>query len=293
MIIGIDIGGTNFRIGTVDNGELISFSKLNVNDVFDYNRPLESLRDFLICYINKLHNKIDTIVIGFPSTINKERTKVLQAPNLPYLENLDVVSYLQKELNIKVYIEKDTNLLMHYDINKYGLNQKEIVSCIYFGTGVGYACMINGKTIIGANGSAGELGHLYIEGNDEVCGCGNRGCNETLVGGHYLVKLCKESFKDCQIDEIFLKYQDSPQIQKYIDRMAIVCSQVINLLDPDVLIIGGGVLKINAFPKIELINRIKVHTRKPLPCNNLKLLFVSDDEKKGVIGAYYYQKKKM
>ena len=288
MIIGIDIGGTNFRIGAVDEKLYVkNFKKIDVKEVFNDDKPLKSLSTYLQGYIKELNEKVEAISIGFPATINKDRNKVLQAPNIKYIENLDVVSYLEKELNIKTFLEKDTAMLLSYDTNKLNID-KGIVYCIYFGTGVGAMMAIDNKLVIGRNGTAGELGHLYIEGNNLVCGCGNVGCDESVVGGVYLKKLINEEFVNENIEDIFSLHKDHPLIKQYIDRMGVIVADIENILDPDYLIIGGGVIEIKDFPKDLLIERIKVHTRKPLPHDNMNLIFVKDDLYKGVIGAACY-----
>ena len=289
MIIGIDIGGTNFRIGTVDeNRKVYNLKKVSVKNVFHNEKVLESLKDFLCEYINESNYQIEAISIGFPATINKERTKVLQAPNIKYIENLDVVEYLGNELNIPVYLEKDTTMLMYYDKNKYGLPDEGIISCIYFGTGVGSMLMIDGKVIKGRNGTAGELGHLYVEGNELVCGCGNVGCNESVVGGNYLDRLIKDKFIGTDISDIFTFHNDDPLIKQYVDRMGVIVADIENILDPDYVILGGGVLNTKDFPKELLIERILAHTRKPLPADNMNLIFAEESIEKGVVGAANY-----
>ena len=132
-IIGIDVGGTNFRIGTIaTDGTVQQFRKIPVREVFRSAGPLEDLCTFLHRYISEGRIEITAISIGFPATIDRDRKRVLQAPNLPYMENLPVVEYLTRELGIPVFIERDVTLVLYYDMIAYDIPRRGIISGFYF-----------------------------------------------------------------------------------------------------------------------------------------------------------------
>ena len=190
-IIGIDIGGTNFRIGVVsESGTVSKFQKIPVKQVFCTEDPLHDLTRFLREYSEGID--VDAVVIGFPATLDAERQTVLQAPNVPFMENLPVVKVLCEELKVPVYIERDVTLALYYDCKKYNIPNQGVVCGFYFGTGIGNAIAINGVPLVGRSGTAGELGHIPVDGCNEICGCGNVGCMENLAGGRYPFRPCPE-----------------------------------------------------------------------------------------------------
>lgn len=296
-IIGIDIGGTNFRIGAVDeDGNITGFRKIPVRTVFRSDKPLRDLSEYLKTYILELKEEsleIAAISIGFPATLDRERKRVLQAPNISFMENLPVVEDLTKDLKIPVFIERDVTMALCYDKRKFDLPECEVISGFYIGTGIGNAILINGQPLTGKNGSAGELGHIPVDGSDIVCGCGNVGCMESLAGGLYLAKLQKTNYPDTPIGLLFKEHGKEALLTQYIDRIAMAIATEINILNPDYNLVGGGVPSMPDFPNDLLLERILFHTRKPYPANDLDIIFTGDRPEKCVIGAAYYAFRKL
>ena len=142
-IIGIDVGGTNFRIGAVSaEGDVTQFRKIPADEVFSTEDALTDLLSYLTAYRAELAEDIDAVSIGFPATINRERTKVLQAPNLPFMENLPVVPVLSQKLGVPAFLERDVTVALCYDMAKYGIPREGITCGIYFGTGIGNAISV-------------------------------------------------------------------------------------------------------------------------------------------------------
>ena len=287
-IIGIDIGGTNFRIGLVDaNLEVHRFDKIAVTDVFSTEDALGDLGGFLKEYIrrNALEGSVTAVSIGFPATINRERTVVMQAPNVRFMEDLPVVEYLSRELQLPVCIERDVSMALYYDMMRYRVSDSGIVAGVYFGTGIGNAILINGEMLSGRDGAAGELGHIPVVGYHDACGCGNSGCMENLAGGKFLAKLCREVYTDTHVGDIFTRHGGDEALLDFVDRMAITVATEVNILNPDCMLVGGGVVEMADFPKELLERKIREHTRKPYPEKTLKLIFAEDTQHKCVIGA--------
>lgn len=295
-VVGIDIGGTHFRIGAVDEScQVHAFRKVRVKEVFHSAEPLGELRDYLTSYMEQEHmtDVVNAVSIGFPATLNRERTVVLQAPNVSYMENLPVVEYLSRSLGMPVFIDRDVCMTVYYDLRELALPAEGILIGCYFGTGIGNVICIDGKPLIGKDGVAGELGHIPVPGSREVCGCGNTGCMENIAGGKYLAKLCREVYTDTPIGEIFVRHGGEALLQDFVDRIAITTATEVNILNPDYVLIGGGVPNMKNFPLNLLEERIRSHTRKPCPERSLRLYFVADDDKKSVIGAGIYGMERM
>ena len=295
--VGIDIGGTHFRIGAVSpEGEVVHFRKLPSRQIFHSDAPLRDLSESLAAYRSALAGdgiEIEVVAIGFPATLDRERMRVLQAPNLSFMENLPVVAALSAALDLPVFIERDVTMALCYDADKYVIPSKGIVCAFYFGTGIGNAINIDGRPLIGKNGTVGELGHIPADGSDLPCGCGNVGCMENLAGGKYLARLQQTRYPDASIGELFALHGDEAPLLQFIDRMAECVATEINILDPDFVLLGGGVPAMKGFPRDALTARIRAHTRKPRPAENLSILYVGDEDEKGVVGAALYARQQL
>lgn len=163
-IIGIDIGGTHFRIGAVmGNGQVWNFQKLPTAQVIRSDDVLSDLAAFIDGYCSGM--EAEAVSIGFPATLDRNRQTVLQAPNLGFMENLPVVSFLSEQLGIPVFAERDVTFALCFDMVKYHIPSEGIACGFYFGTGIGNAICINGQPLLGKNGTAGELGHIPVDGN--------------------------------------------------------------------------------------------------------------------------------
>lgn len=292
--LGIDIGGTNVRFGLVtEEGRLIAYEK-HPSSVVSGRNAVEKLYTEIVSYIYR--NKaagVRAVCIGFPATVDKTRTRVLNAPNLLGFDGVPVGTLLSEKLKMPVYIEKDVNLLIGADLFELSCRAENVVAC-YVGTGIGNAVMVDGKLITGANGVAGELGHIPFGGTEAVCGCGNAGCAETVCGGAYLAKLRDEWFPETEISGLFTCHSGHAKINAYLERLARVIAAEVNIIDPEVLLLGGGVIEMTDFPKKDLEARILSHVRKPLPHDGLKIIYSpAGNGTNGVIGAGIYAWRKI
>lgn len=297
-VLGIDLGGTNLRLGLVDESyHLFAFECISTRDTFaegcDIAQKLtEHVHNYCKTY---LQGEMPLAVcIGFPSTINRQRTIVVQTPNIaPIPDNFAVVEELQKRLALPVYINRDVNFLLLFDLEDLDVADKECVAGIYFGTGIGNAISFNGRLLLGRNGAAAELGHLPVYGNKKMCKCGNISCLETAVSGIALEEIQKSFFPHTDISQMFEKHTDSPEMQEFLNGMGQTVAAEVNLLDPDCVILGGGLLQMKGFPKKKLEEAIHRYARKPYPEINLDIRYSRANQQNGVIGAGIYAFKRI
>ena len=196
---------------------------------------------------------------------------------------------LKAYVNVPVFVDRDVNYLLVNDIKTHHLDEERerTILGFYLGTGFGNAVYINGQLHVGKNGVAGELGHIPMYGIDEVCTCGNVGCSETRCSGRYLRHLADTCFPDTDISAVFEKHGDDPRILEYVDTLAIPMATEINILDPDYVIMAGGVMMMKDFPMERLIWAVKERARKPFPSENLEFVFPEHTQDSGVIGGAY------
>lgn len=293
-IVGVDVGGTNIRVGLVDQNGTLTNEKIFEARLIEGDNTSIKLLEYLESYINGLSDDVDAVSIGFPSTLDKNRTTVVSTPNLCGFDNIAVKSIYEKRLSLPVILEKDACMLLAYDTFINQVPDSGILVGIYIGTGIGNIIMINGIPIVGKDGTAGELGHIPVPNHTDLCSCGLVGCMEQYAAGKGLERICAEHFPDTFIKEVFTKHADSFEIKQFIRTVATAVVTEINILNPDYIVLGGGVLAMTDFPMNELLACIHEMTRRPLPADMLNIIIsTSDNPFNGVIGAGLYATKAM
>ncbi|MCY1713505.1 allose kinase [Caproiciproducens galactitolivorans] len=286
-VIGIDIGGTNFRIGMVSqDGSLQNFEK-HSSSVLVTGNAVEILSKQIDMYLDtyRLRGQVAAISIGIPSLVSKDKKTIYSTPNLKGFDNLNLADPLKEYFQVPVFIDRDVNYLLQNDIKQLGLNPKSTILGFYVGTGLGNAVYIEGKFYTGKNGSAGELGHIPMYGITRTCSCGNIGCSEVLCSGKYLEELTRECFPGTSVRNVFKQHIDDPRLQKYVTDLAIPIATEVNILDPDTIILAGGVIFMAGFPKELLLKALYERLRKPYPAQNLDIRFSKHTQQSGVLGS--------
>ena len=293
--LGIDIGGTYLRIGMIDKElKLSCFEQVSQTSVLGGDAP-RRLAEFISGYLERSDKEktAAAVCVGFPAAVNRERSIVLNAPCVPGFDGIDIKKILSDALGLPVFIEKDVNLLIQYDLYVHSLPEKDNIIACYVGTGIGNAIMINGQLLTGFNGVSGELGHIPVLDSAEICDCGNIGCAEMYTGGKFLAALKDREYTNTPINKLFAEHGSSEALKNYLSHLAAVIAAEINIIDPAVVILGGGVLSMEQFPKEELEAKIRQYTRKPQPEASLKFVFSENKGENGVIGAGIYAHKEM
>lgn len=296
FVIGLDIGGTYIRIGSRrEKSKLLFLKRVFTREVLKGRDSANSLINFLQEYIeeNLKNEKIDAVSIGFPSTLSKDRRTVLQTPNIEGMDDINFVEALSNVFDFPVFLERDVNLIMLSDMEDYKLPTEGVVIGVYIGTGIGNAIAINGSLLKGKDGVAGELGHIPMMGSLSVCGCGNIGCSECHASGKHLTEIGEKYFPDTSVGELFIKHGDSSIIKEFIDNIASVVATEVNILNPEYIIMGGGVINMEGFPKDYFEKCLYKRTRKPYPADNLSIIYAKEDFSSGVNGAIYYACQKL
>lgn len=289
-VIGIDIGGTNFRMGIVSMDGLLIDSKVASSAVLMKENPMDVLAEYISAYIAEFASvtEIKAIAVGLPSIVSKDKKIVYQTPNLKgWPDNCHVKDILEEKLHLPVFPDRDVNFLLKNDMMQLKLDKNATVLGFYLGTGFGHSIYIEGRFYNGRNGVAGELGHIPLYGVKDYCTCGNPGCLETRCSGRYLTILAKEHFPQTDINEIFTKHGDHPVIVEFVENLAVPIATQINLLDPDENIIAGGVVAMKDFPKEIMEKSLKQWIRRPYPFENVTWQYPAHTNTSGIIGGAY------
>lgn len=290
-ILCLDIGGTNCRMGLVEREGTLLHRQIVSTELLAKGGFVAELSCLLAQYIAEYDStvRVHAVSMGFPATVDRSRRRVLQAPNIPGLgDDLPICDMLEAALGLPVFLERDVNLLLSYDLRELGLDTQGTTVGIYFGTGIGNSICIDGKFLCGHNGVAGELGHIPQLGSGALCGCGNRDCIEPLGGGRRLSELCQTRFVGTDIKEIYAQHGDTPEVHAQVEAMAVAVAAEVNILDPEYVVLGGGLLQMKDFPSAYFEEQIRTHTRKPYPLQNLRLLYARPNQENGILGAGIY-----
>lgn len=312
--IGIDLGGTNIKVGIVDeNYQIIGKANVKTNCP----RPFEEIADSiceavkLACEDAKLTiSDIDNIGIGTPGSADRASGVVLYSNNLGF-RNAELGKVLKEKIGKDVFIENDANAAAYGEfLNGGGKGCKNMV-VITLGTGVGGGVIIDGKIFTGFNCCGAELGHTVIEYNGEPCSCGRKGCFESYASATALIRMTKEAMQsdkssamwkiaDNNIENVDgktafdgMRADDKTAkevVDKYISYLGSGLTNMVNIFQPEVLLIGGGICKEgeNLTKPLEKIIEQDSYCIDPNRSTKLGICKLGNDA--GIIGAaYLYQ----
>ncbi len=277
---GIDLGGTDTKIGLVDEtGNILLKKTISTNvengkiDVID--RISETINE-LVKELRKKYSSIELLGIGIgsPGQINKEKGIVLFSPNFPDWKNFGVVPLIEERTGIDAYIENDANSFV---LGEWAFGNHKGSSNIIgltLGTGVGSGVISHGQLITGHNGYASELGHMIIDFNGPVCGCGSHGCLEAFASATAMIKFAKESQKRFPDSQIFKAEKISAKtiieaaknndilariiFRRMVKALAVATGNFIHIFNPEVIIFGGGISRAGSF----LLDAVKEEYKK-------------------------------
>ena len=236
--IGIDIGGTTIIFVLMRNKKAIRVVRT------DTPKSKKGLIKVLTENINDLKgsSKIDGVGIGVAGTLDKKREKILNSPNLKYLNNFPLAKVLARKLKLKVAMENDVNCFTIGEALLGAGKNKKIVFGLTLGSGIGGGLVIDSEIYQGAFGAAGEIGHTIIKFDGLKCRCGNLGCFEEY-GGKRFFKRKKVSPGKLEKTADQGKKRVREIFKEYGEYLGIGLANIVNLLDPEIIVIGGGIAK--------------------------------------------------
>ncbi len=292
-IIGLDIGGTNLRIGAVnDNKEIVVSQITDSNCLSKAEQPLEKLYSIIQTFIDEHDLKeVRAVSIGVASSVANDYETVICTTNMrndrgkPVFQNTNIATFLRERLGLPVYVNNDTNNILFYDVHRNGLKDRRLVIGIYIGTGVGAAVLIDGKPFTGANGAALDLGHVPFYKGDDPCSCSKRGCCECYASGWKLEKILAERYPGESIKTIFRNHGNDPELREFVYSCSHVFSVMATIFDPDTIIYGGGVIDLEDFPMEEFEQLVKKNTGLDVMSYGFDFIYSRPFTEKGIIGS--------
>ena len=304
--IGIDVGGTKIKAGLVrEDGTIAEKCEIDTGA----RRPAEEIAADISALAKKLagdkKSEIRAIGIGLPGSVSNKTGEVLFTPNVNF-ERFPLAGVVEKEVGIPVFLANDADCAA---LGEYmHLSEKvENMILVTLGTGIGGGMILGGKLYTGSNGTAGEIGHSMVRLGDRECSCGRRGCWETYSSVTALIsdtrrfaeenpesnlrKALGENFENLSGKSAFdLAKQGDKDAQKIVDTwisyVAEGVTDLINILQPEVLLIGGGISREGEFllaPLRKLVAEKIYKSGAPVP--EIRAAAMGNDA--GLLGAAF------
>jgi len=305
--IGIDVGGTNIKIALVnEQGSIIYSNSIPTRAEMGYEYTINNMKEAITDLLKETKSEaknIEGLGFGFPGQIDCQKGIVRLAPNIPGWVDVPIAKIMEKEFGIPTRVDNDVRCAALGELNfGAGVGCENLV-CITVGTGIGSGLIINGKLVRGASNAAGEIGHIKLDINGgPLCGCGDRGCLEAFASGPSIVAMAEDYIKGGKST----KYRElaNPEITPYVvseaakqgdavakriftimgEYIGMGLVSVVNLLNPEKIIIGGGVAAAGDI-LLDPIKETIIKRSMPISGSAVKVVPAQLGNTAGVIGA--------
>ena len=308
--IGVDLGGTNIKFGIVsEKGKVLHRGMLSAQANLGREAILNNIKKAIeesLAFAQQKKIKIKGIGVGSPGTVNLESGKIEgSCPNLPQMVNVNLKKWLSRYFKFPIFVDNDANLMALAE-SKFGAAKgyKDAL-CVTLGTGIGGGIILDGKLFHGSNFAGAEFGHMTICYNGLKCRCGGIGCLEMYASAPGMVrdaikflrrdrksiihKLIERDLNRLTTEIIFEAERKGDALASDIINQACAylgagIASAINLLNPQVVVIGGGVSEGGN----NFIQRIKKEVKRrafPTATKNLKIVKAKLGNAAGFIGA--------
>jgi glucokinase len=304
-VLSVDVGGTHLRAALIDRcGRILAHIKTEtpkgdspdcvVSALLDVERKVRSDPE-----APKSTNVIAGAVM-VPATVDKANAVVVQAPNLPCLTNFALKRAMESKFGYPVVLENDANAAAMGETWIGAARGYQNVICVTLGTGVGGGVILDGKLWRGPDGSAGEIGHTAVDPFSGLhCKCGNEGCLEMFASATAIVRMAHEHLD--QFPTSTLKGQNISARRVYEAGLAgddlaiavfekvgkylgVAVANLINLMNPEIIVIGGGV--VNGWPLFEEPMRKQIAARAfKAQLGKVKVVPAECGDNAGLLGA--------
>lgn len=271
--VGIDLGGTRLRVAIAGARGPIRHvvrhpTEADWGPEHVINRIVKTVEEALR-HERVKPAEVASMAIGMPGPANGRTGVVLSPPNLPGWRDVPIASILTERTGIQAYLENDANLAAFGEARAGAGEGAEHMAYVTVSTGIGAGFVLDGRLYSGASGVAGEVGHIVIEPGGPLCNCGNRGCLEAIASGTAIARAAREALETrtrtalrrrpesdgpTAADVVRAAREGDALARRLLERagvaLGIGMGTLVNLLNPQLLILGGSVMKAGG-----LINR--------------------------------------
>lgn len=308
--IGVDLGGTKMLVGLIntDTGEVVEVSKKKTKKDLGAEHIITRLKESIYKILDKAGlniSAINSIGIGVAGQVNRKEGTLIAAPNLDCV-NVEFKKIFELEFKKPVVIGNDVEVATIGEMTFGAAKNCKNFICIFIGTGIGSGIVHNGAIYHGATGTAGEIGHMIVQPNGRLCGCGNHGCMEAYASRTAIAKKIAVNIKKGCVSVLGEYYNKDPNFilrSKHIkqalnegDELTSNCIQesaeylsqglasIINFYNPEKIILGGGLVEaVDSYYEM-VYKRVKSKCL-PVPANSLEIIRATLGDNSGIVGA--------
>ncbi len=265
-IVGIDIGGTNIKAGLVEatTGRIITSTSIKTESEKGFDDTftrIANLVNTLLGEQNITRDQVNGIGMGIPGPVINQEVVAFFA-NFPWDKNINAKKALEEKIGLPVIVDNDVNVITVGEAWQGAAKGYKNVVGLALGTGVGGGIIVDGNLIGGVKGAGGEIGHMVIAQGGKLCGCGHRGCLETYCSATAVAReaidrltvnknnkvweLCGQDITKVEAKHVFDAAKEgdafAQDIVNYVVKyLALGIGNVLNIINPDIVVIGGGV----------------------------------------------------
>jgi glucokinase len=311
VLIGVDLGGTNVRIGIVSpKGKILKkvqySTDISKGGTALFEGLVSNLRDLIQSHI-KGSTKLLGIGIGIAGAINMQKGIILESPNMPDLNSFKLRDFLKKKFSSPIAIENDANAFTLGEGWVGAAKGLKQFCGITLGTGVGGGIVVDGRILHGAEGMAGEVGHMVIHPEGPLCGCGGRGCLEVYASaagirrmaleavekgkGEGILRVSGRDPQKIRSEKIFEAAQSGDQTAQQIFNqmgrfLGLGLVNLIHLFNPEKIVIGGKVSQAWDYFIKSTMETIEERSMKG-PREKVKIVQAKCGDDAGILGAAF------
>jgi len=309
-IVGVDLGGTKILAGLFDSSlECIGTAKVSTKAQRGLDTVLSRIERCVRDAVDEADlslKQVRGVGIGAPGAVDFSSGTVLFAPNMDGWKDVPLKKELEKRLELPVFVENDGNIsVLGVHVVELKGKPRHVIG-IFVGTGIGGGLIMSGELFSGFNHTAGEIGHMIIDVNGPKCGCGSRGCFEAVASRTAIFQRIKEGIKDGEktlLTEMLgsdLEDLRSGDLRKAIRRgdkfvgkvieqvaeyIGIGVANLVNVLGPEVVVLGGGVMEALADEMTAVILKTAKEHAMPGTLKNVDILVSKLGDSAGITGA--------
>lgn len=301
VVLAADLGGTNLRMAAIDrDGKILYRARRETPRAESAAEIVSVISEAARECLQNVEEKVSIIAAAVPAIIDFEKGITLKLPNIPALNNFHLSAALENELGLPCILENDANAAAVGE-NWLGASKDFKNSILVtLGTGVGGGIIIDGKILRGTDGTAGEIGHICVEPCGALCGCGARGCVEQYASATAILRLAGElavQFPESKLSkkavlssmEIYEAGLQNDALALEIFRrqgfyLGIVLAGLINVLNPEIVVIGGGAAAGWDLFVPEMLSQIRGRAYRE-PSERAKIVRAALGDDAGILGA--------
>ncbi len=269
-VVGVDLGGTTTTIGLVDEkAGVLKKVQIDTEVELGFERVVERIAK----EINSIREDAELIGIGAPGSIVDGVVKF--APNFPDWIDAPLASKMRELTGLETFVENDANAFVLGE-KWFGAGRGyDHIVALTLGTGVGGGVITHGILLRGYMGIGAELGHVVVEPNGPICGCGNYGCLEAIASGTAIVRQAREGRKKFPDSLIFKHEEITPKVvfdsaregdtlalrirDRVVRALALAIASFAHIFNPQVVIIGGGISRAGDILFEPLREEVRMH----------------------------------